>query len=48
MSIDEEEFKIMVDNYYEQRGWDRVSGWPTRTKLEELDLKDVADGLVKT
>jgi aldehyde:ferredoxin oxidoreductase len=45
ISIDEEEFKIMVDNYYEQRGWDRVTGWPTRAKLEELGLQDVADDL---
>jgi aldehyde:ferredoxin oxidoreductase len=43
--IDKEEFAIMVDNYYEQRGWDKATGWPTITKLEELDLKDVADEL---
>jgi len=45
ISIDEGEFAIMVDNYYEQRGWDRLTGWPTRAKLEKLDLKDVADEL---
>jgi aldehyde:ferredoxin oxidoreductase len=45
ITIDESEFSIMVDNYYKQRGWDRTNGWPTRTKLEELDLKDVADEL---
>jgi len=45
ISIDEEEFALMVDNYYEQRGWDRVTGWPTKAKLEKLDLKDVADEL---
>jgi aldehyde:ferredoxin oxidoreductase len=45
--IDEKEFAVMVDNYYEQRGWDKATGWPTRAKLEELDLKDVADALAK-
>ena len=35
----------MVDHYYEQRGWDKTTGWPTRTKLIEMDLEDVADEL---
>ncbi len=43
--INESEFSIMVDHYYDQRGWDRSSGWPTRARLEKLDLKDIADGL---
>lgn len=34
-----------LDKYYEESGWDKTTGWPTRAKLEELDLKDVADGL---
>jgi len=37
----------MLDEYYELRGWDRETGWPTREKLWELDLKDVADALEK-
>jgi len=41
----EGEFDTLVDHYYDQRGWDRDTGWPTRAKLEALDLKDVADGL---
>jgi aldehyde:ferredoxin oxidoreductase len=45
ISIDEGEFAIMVDHYYEQRGWDKTKGWPTRKKLIELDLQDVADEL---
>jgi len=43
--LDEDEFSVLVDHYYDQRGWDRVTGWPTRTRLEALDLKDVADEL---
>jgi aldehyde:ferredoxin oxidoreductase len=45
ISIDEGEFVIMVDHYYEQRGWDKATGRPTREKLEELELGDVADEL---
>jgi aldehyde:ferredoxin oxidoreductase len=44
-TLDETQFKILVDNYYDQRGWNRDTGRPTRAKLEELGLKDVADVL---
>jgi len=33
----------MLDEYYEESGFDKKTGWPTREKLEELGLKDVAD-----
>jgi aldehyde:ferredoxin oxidoreductase len=35
----------MFDDYYDERGWDIEKGIPTREKLEELGLKDVADDL---
>ena len=35
----------MLDDYYEARGWDVETGIPTRDKLEELGLDDVADWL---
>ena len=35
----------MLDEYYEESGFDKKTGWPTRAKLEELGLKDVADEL---
>jgi aldehyde:ferredoxin oxidoreductase len=38
---------LMLNEYYKLRCWDRGSGWPTRTKLEELNLKDVADDLAE-
>ncbi len=31
-----------LDAYYDARGWDCATGMPTRAKLEELDLNDVA------
>ncbi len=35
----------MLDEYYGLRQWDKKTGWPTRAKLEELNLKDVAQTL---
>jgi aldehyde:ferredoxin oxidoreductase len=29
---------LLLDEYYAASGWDRATGWPTRQKLEELDL----------
>jgi len=29
------------------QGWDPANGWPTRRKLEELGLADVADELAR-
>jgi aldehyde:ferredoxin oxidoreductase len=38
-----DKFQQTMQEYYKQRGW--KDGVPTRAKLEELDLKDVADQL---
>lgn len=35
----------MRDEFYRIRGWDPETGVPTRSKLEELQLADVAQGL---
>ena len=35
----------MIDEFYSECGFDLKTGWPTRAKLEELGLKDVADEL---
>lgn len=43
--IDKAKFETLKDRYYKFRGWDVNTGWPTRAKLEELGLKDVADKL---
>ncbi len=39
------DFDGMLDEYYEESGFDKKTGWPTREKLGELGLKDVADEL---
>ena len=40
-------FDAMLDEYYTESGFDKKTGWPTRTKLKELGLQDVADELYK-
>jgi len=35
----------MLDAYYDARGWDKSTGKPTREKLVELGIGDIADDL---
>lgn len=44
-TLDRDKFEGLKDAYYTERGWDLATGIPTRAKLEELDMKDVADEL---
>ena len=44
--VDREKFNNLMGMYYKLKGWDQ-DGLPTRLKLEEMDLKDVADELEK-
>ncbi len=43
--LDEEQWEALKDRYYQLRGWNINTGWPTRAKLEELGMKTVADKL---
>ena len=43
--LDRDKFEALKDRYYKLRGWDVTTGRPTREKLEELGLADVADRL---
>ena len=43
--LDEDTFRQLLEEYYEQRGWDKRSSIPTNDKLLELGLNDVADEL---
>ena len=42
IGLDEGKFQTMLDEYYQFRGWDQ-EGIPTRKKLEELGLSDIAE-----
>jgi aldehyde:ferredoxin oxidoreductase len=44
-ALDRQKFLALMDQYYDLRGWDRVTGWPARAKLTQLGLKDVAQRL---
>ncbi len=44
-SLDREKFIKLMDNYYQMRGWDPGNGQPTKSKLQELGLEDVAGEL---
>ena len=43
--ISKDDLKLMLDEYYEARGWDVNTGIPTKAKLEELGLDNVAKDL---
>ena len=43
--ISQADLKLMLDEYYEARGWDVNTGVPTKEKLLELGLDDVAKDL---
>jgi aldehyde:ferredoxin oxidoreductase len=43
--LDRDEFEALKTRYYELVGWSAESGWPTRARLEALDMGDVADEL---
>jgi aldehyde:ferredoxin oxidoreductase len=45
--VKREEFEKMRNEYYELRGWNIESGFPTAAKLKELQLNDVADDLYR-
>ena len=45
--LDREKFEQMKDEYYEQRGWNKETGLPTKEKLADLGLEDIAGNLHK-
>lgn len=46
-TADEKNIGKLLDSFYELRGWDIETGRPKRNKLEELDMKDIANELDK-
>jgi len=43
--LDEEAFLKSLEEYYRIRGWDVATGWPKGGKLDELELREIADEL---
>lgn len=44
-AISKLEFERAKTRYYQLRGWDEETGWPTRAKLNQLGLSGIADNL---
>jgi len=42
---DRDKLVALLQTYYQLRGWNPANGWPTRAKLDELGMADVADEL---
>jgi aldehyde:ferredoxin oxidoreductase len=45
LTVTRAEYEDLVDLYYEQWGWDKKTGWPTRETYEKYGLGEVADEL---
>jgi len=45
--IEENKYNKMLDEFYELWEWDKETGMQTRTGLEKLGLKDVAEKIAK-
>jgi aldehyde:ferredoxin oxidoreductase len=45
--LDPDKWEVMLDDYYRLRGWNE-QGVPTREKLRELGIEDVADSLERS
>ena len=43
--LKEEDWEKMLDEYYSLHGWDRQTSWPTKEKLEELNLGECFEKL---
>jgi len=37
-TVTREDLEKMYEEYYDEHGWDKETGMPTRVKLKELDL----------
>jgi aldehyde:ferredoxin oxidoreductase len=46
-SISLEDWNDFVDMYYEKRGWDKKTGWPTKDTWVKYGLGDIADDMEK-
>lgn len=45
IKMDRDDMALAYDMIYEEMGWDKVTGAPTRETLEKFGMKDVADKL---
>lgn len=48
LSANADEFRSLLERYYDLRGWDHTRGWPTQSKLRELQLDDIAVSMAES
>jgi aldehyde:ferredoxin oxidoreductase len=46
-ALDREQFEPVMDEFYELKGWDVETGWPTQERLRDLGLADVVEPMVE-
>ena len=46
-SLDREQFRPVLDEFYRLHGWDAGTGWPTREGLGQLGLADLYEPMVE-
>ncbi len=45
-ALDRAQFAPVTDDYYRHLGWDQETGWPTRERMESLDIGDLYQPMV--
>lgn len=45
--VDREKFDLILNEYYQSRGWDEKTGLPKKETLERLGLQDIAEDLAQ-
>ncbi|MGM0401448.1 MAG: aldehyde ferredoxin oxidoreductase N-terminal domain-containing protein [Chloroflexota bacterium] len=45
--LDRKKFAPVMEEFYELQGWDPDTGWPTKGRLDDLDLEDVYEPMVE-
>jgi len=44
--LTKEDTDKILDDYYDERGWDKRTGWPTAARLKALGIEEFANELV--
>ena len=44
--LDRKKFKSVVDEFYELKGWNKKTGWPTKERLDTLGIGEIYDPMI--
>jgi aldehyde:ferredoxin oxidoreductase len=48
MRVFPDRFRVLMDEFYDLRGWDQRTGWPMYDTLKQLGMRDIADGMARS